>query len=77
MPFTTGIIDDYRDGWPEVGIEKTVRAGIDGQAVFYASENGHQIGTPLPRCDETAVSLSDIDLRPFNAVAAPQRKPKG
>lgn len=41
MPFTTSIIDDFRTHWPEAGVVEAVKAGIDGQPVFHASENGH------------------------------------
>lgn len=74
MPFTTSIIDDFRANWPEAGVVEAVRAGIDGQPVFHARENGHEIGSPIPYAAAKAVSLSDIDLRPFNAVAGRQRK---
>ena len=69
MPYTTSIIDDFRENYPEAGVVEVVKAGIAGQPAFHARENGHDIGTPLPCCDGKGVSMADIDLRPFNAHA--------
>ena len=70
MPFTTAIIDDFRAHWPEAGVVEAVKAGLQGQPVCHASENGHQIGTPLPSVAGKSVSMADIDLRSFSAIAA-------
>ena len=75
MPWVTSIIDDFRENFPEAGIDHAIRAGMDGQPVFHAKESGHEVGTPIPYSADKAVSMADIDLRPFNAVAAPRRKP--
>ena len=72
MPFTTAIIDDFRLEFPEAEIEKSVRAGIDGQPTFYAKENGHSVGTPLPYDATKAVSLTDVCIGPLNRASAPQ-----
>ena len=48
MPTVTSIIDGFRDAFGKVYIDSIIRAGMRGQPVFYASENGHTIGTPLP-----------------------------
>lgn len=74
MPDITGFIDRLRDAFGPGLINPSIRSGIDGQPTFYARENGHEIGTPIPYDAAKAVSLSDIDLRPFNAVAGRQRK---
>lgn len=60
MPFTASIIDDFRTNWPEAGIVQAVRAGMDGQPTFYASEAGHQVGTPIPYDPAKAVSLATL-----------------
>lgn len=46
MPWVTSIIDDFRTNCPEAQIDRSIRAGIDGQPTFYATENGQAIGTP-------------------------------
>lgn len=48
MPWVTSIIDDFRTNCPEAQIDKSIRAGIDGQPTFHAKENGQAIGTPRP-----------------------------
>lgn len=77
MPFTAGIIDDFRANWPEAGVVQAVRAGIDGQPVFYSRENSHQIGTPIPYEPNKAVRLSDIDRTPNTLTSAQQTEKKG
>ena len=69
MPATAAFIDAFRDAFGPEFINAAIKAGIDGQPTFYASENGHEIGTRAPYSAEKAVALSDIDLRPFNAPA--------
>lgn len=70
MSYVTSIIDDFRNNWPEAGIVESVKAGMAGQPVFHARENGHEIGTALPCCAERSVSMADIELKPFNATDA-------
>lgn len=77
MPWTAAIIDDFRAEFPEAGIEKSVRAGLDGQPTFWARENGNEIGTRAPYSAERAVKLSDIQVGPFNATAAHAASRKG
>ena len=72
MPFTTSIIDDFRTHWPEAGVVEAVKAGMQGQPVFHASENGHSVGTPLPYDARQAVSLADVSIGPWNRASAPQ-----
>lgn len=72
MPFTTAIIDDFRAHWPEAGVVEAVKAGMQGQPVFHASENGHSVGTPLPYDARQAVSLADVSIGPWNRASAPQ-----
>lgn len=72
MPFTTAIIDDFRAHWPEAGVVEAVKAGMQGQPVFHASENGHSVGTPLPYDARQAISLADVSIGPWNRASAPQ-----
>jgi len=70
MPTVAAFIDDLRAAFGEEIIHNIIRAGLQGQPVFHASENGHQIGTPLPSVAGESVSMADIDLRSFSAIAA-------
>ena len=70
MPTVGAFIDDLRAAFGEEIIHNIIRAGLQGQPVFHASENGHQIGTPLPSVAGKSVSMADIDLRSFSAIAA-------
>jgi hypothetical protein len=70
MPTVAAFIDDLRAAFGEEIIHNIIRAGLQGQPVFHASENGHQIGTPLPSVAGKSVSMADIDLRSFSAIAA-------
>ena len=70
MPTVAAFIDDLRAAFGEEIIHNIIRAGLQGQLVFHASENGHQIGTPLPSVAGKSVSMADIDLRSFSAIAA-------
>ena len=69
MPTVAAFIDDLRAAFGEEIIHNIIRAGLQGQPVFHASENGHQIGTPLPSVAGKSVSMADIDLRPANSLA--------
>lgn len=48
MPTVAAIVDDFRAVFGKDYINKIVRAGVNGQPVFFASENGHTVGTPIP-----------------------------
>lgn len=48
MPGTAALIDDLRATFGAEYIDAIIRAGVRGQPVFSASENGHTVGTPVP-----------------------------
>ncbi len=48
MPITTAWIDDLRKTFGRAYIDAIVRQGLRGEPVFFASENGHVIGTAAP-----------------------------
>lgn len=48
MPQTAALIDGFRSAFGKEYIDKIIRAGMRGEPVFWASENGHTIGTPTP-----------------------------
>lgn len=47
MPQVTALIDDLRSAFGEEYIDSILRAGMAGKPVFYASENGYRVGTPV------------------------------
>lgn len=47
MPEVTAFIDELREAFGKEHIDQQIRRGIKGEPVFYAKENGHQIGTPI------------------------------
>lgn len=48
MPTVAAFIDDLRTTFGTDYINNILRAGINGKPVFYASENGHTVGTVVP-----------------------------
>lgn len=69
MPTIAALIDDLRAAFGPETINEAIKAGIDGQPVFHARENGYQIGTPLPSVEGKSISMADIDLRPASSLA--------
>lgn len=51
MPLCAAWIDELRSAFGTEYIDKIIRAGMRGAPVFYASENGHKVGTPVPAGD--------------------------
>lgn len=49
MPVVTDWIDRMRAAFGTEHIDGVIKAGMRGQPVFFASENGHQVGTPVPQ----------------------------
>lgn len=45
MPVTAALIASFREAFGVGNINDVVRRGIAGEPVFYASENGHTVGT--------------------------------
>ncbi len=70
MPLVTAWIDDLRAAFGPDDINTTIKAGIGGLPCFYASENGHHVGVPLPAIG-AAVSAADMVIikseKPANA----------
>jgi hypothetical protein len=49
MPTVAAWIDGMREAFGKEHIDRQIRAGMKGSPVFYASENGHTVGTkPKP-----------------------------
>lgn len=49
MPVVTEWVDSMRQVFGKAHINGQIRAGINGKPVFYASENGHTVGTKPKR----------------------------
>lgn len=77
MPSVAAFIDDMRSAFGADVVNSAIRAGIDGQPTFWASEGGHQIGTRAPHDAERAVKLSDTHVGPINAPAAQHASRRG
>ncbi len=48
MPVVTAWIDQMRAAFGAQHIDGVIKAGMRGEPVFFASENGHTVGTPAP-----------------------------
>lgn len=48
MPQVTALVDRFRATFGRANIDDVIRRGMKGEPVFYASENGHTIGTNSP-----------------------------
>lgn len=62
MPKVTELIDALRETFGAAPINAAILAGLDGQPTFWASENGHEIGTQHP---DTGLPLSRIVIGPL------------
>lgn len=73
MPTVAGWIDDLRAAFGAEQINAAIRAGLDGQPTFWASENGRAVGT---KSSGVWVSLSEtwIASPGANAQAARGKK---
>lgn len=49
MPNIAKWIDQLRKTFGDDEINRQMQRGVRGEPVFHAWENGHEIGTPLPR----------------------------
>jgi len=48
MPVTAALVDEYRKVFGAASIDGVLRRAMKGEPVFYAVENGHTFGTPIP-----------------------------
>ncbi len=61
MPQVAALLDRLRDTFGVNNINAVIRAGMHGEPVFYASENGHTLGTDWP--DPTPVDMGKETAR--------------
>lgn len=50
MPCVTAFVDDLRAAFGAPMINGAIRSGMNGRPHFWASENGHELGTRWDRC---------------------------
>ncbi|NML62256.1 hypothetical protein HHL21_14460 [Massilia sp. RP-1-19] len=48
MPVVAAWIDDLRHTFGTEYIDRIIKEGVRGKPVFFASENGHTVGTAVP-----------------------------
>jgi len=65
MPLCTGFIDACREVFGATEINASIKAGIEGQPTFYASENGATVGT---KSADRGIPLSAMPFGPWNAI---------
>ena len=49
MPQVAAIIDAFREAFGAEVVDAAIRRGMRGGQGFYATENGHEVGTPVYR----------------------------
>lgn len=49
MPQVAAIIDAFREAFGAEVVDVAIRRGMRGGQGFHATENGHEVGTPLYR----------------------------
>jgi len=59
MPATAAIIDDLRAAFGAEVIEPAIRSGMAGVPLFYARENGREIGT---RCAQRGTEINSAQM---------------
>lgn len=55
MPESAAWIDELRHAFGPDEINRAIRAGMKGEPVFHAVENGHELGTPMETADPSRV----------------------
>ena len=72
MPAVTAWIDELRLAFGATEINAVIKAGVQGQPVFWAEEGGHVVGCQ-PDQSGTLVNVGVMDLR--ETVQVEQVKP--
>ena len=75
MPLVTAWIDDLRLAFGHADVTNWMREGL-ATGTFYARENGHEVGKPIPPA-ANAVCLADMILPDPVKPAAPARAAAG
>lgn len=72
MPTVAKWIDGLREVFGADSINEAIRAGIGGRDVFFAAENGHEVGT---RPGPAGLVVSGEAL--FSHIPIREKKPSG
>lgn len=65
MPQCAAFIDECREAFGADEINAQIRLGMQGAQTFYATENGIEVGTPMPRFEDSpGILLRDMVVRP-------------
>lgn len=65
MPLVSAFIDDMRAAFGAETVNAAIRAGLDGQPTFWASENGRTVGR---KSEGVGVRLSDTMIGSLSAT---------
>lgn len=71
MPNVTAFIDAMREAFGKEMIDRQIKRGMRGEPVFYAKENGHEVGTPMP---PDAACFIQFDADRWERKNPPKRK---
>lgn len=66
MPTVAGWIDDLRAAFGAEQINAAIRAGLDGQPTFWASENGREVGRKSSHLAQ-GMGEANLSLQALNA----------
>ena len=61
MPLTADFVDRLREVFGKEYINDIIRRSLKGEPVFYAEENGIEIGTPMPK-KGTAITWDPVTM---------------
>jgi hypothetical protein len=67
MPTITAIVDMVREIAGKEAVDQNIRAGLNGKPLFWARENGHELGTR----DTSQTSVIRYDERDLPYLAEP------
>ena len=60
MPIVAAFIDELREAFGAEAVNPSIKSGMAGLPTFWASENGHEIGTPLDLAGRKVVGGEDM-----------------
>lgn len=75
MPQTAAFVDFARQVFGSLAVNAAIRAGLEGQQTFHASEAGQQIGTPAPPT-AARFTVDQLHLGDFPSHPATPRRQK-
>lgn len=65
MPLVAAFIDDLRAAFGADAVNAHIRRGMAGEPGFWASENGHILGTKMPECGN-AITADRMSIGPVD-----------